>query len=238
MKHATAKASRPSRSAAKPMRTAAKKVDARSAPKKSALRSPPPPKAVSRPSLTPMPTIARPVRQPEQTLARSFYYCDLHVGDELPFLVRGPIDRLQIARFSGAVDDYNPLHLDEQRARAAGFPGVLAPPLMTLAFSSQQVMGWLRRGRLVRFGARFVKLLWPGDTVTCRARVAALRKEDGLCFAELDLWAENHRGELVLRGSAVAELVESQADAPRTLAEGLRFSAHPPASSRPKPRRR
>ena len=38
---------------------------------------------------------------------------------------------------------------------------------------------------------------------------SSLRKEAGACYADVELWAENQKGELVLRGQATCELYES-----------------------------
>ena len=52
--------------------------------------------------------------------ARQLYFEAVKVGDELPPLVKPPVDRLQIARYAGAAQDWNPLSVDEQHARNAG----------------------------------------------------------------------------------------------------------------------
>lgn len=52
-------------------------------------------------------------------LTRQLYFEGVKVGDELPPLVKPPVDRIQIARYAGASQDYSPLHVDEQFARAA-----------------------------------------------------------------------------------------------------------------------
>jgi len=60
-----------------------------------------------------------------------------------------------------------------------------------------------------KLGARFIKIVWPGDELTCHGRIAELRRETGACYADVELWAENQKGELVLRGQATCELYES-----------------------------
>ena len=50
--------------------------------------------------------------------------------------VRGtePVNRPMIRHWVEAMGDYNPVYLDEEAARAAGFPGVIAPPTMLQAW--------------------------------------------------------------------------------------------------------
>lgn len=140
-------------------------------------------------------------------LARQLYFEAVKSGDELPPLVKAPIDRLQIARYAGASGEFNPLSLDEIRARNAGFPSVIVPGMLAMGFAGELVVDWLRGARLRRFSARFVKMIWPGDVLTCRGRVAERRfGEPGSYFVDIDLSVENQRGELVLRGQVTAQL--------------------------------
>ncbi len=146
-------------------------------------------------------------------LARQLYFEAVKVGDELPPLVKPPVDRSQIARFAGATGDYGPLHVDEPFARNAGFPSVLVPGMLAMAFLGELVTDWLRGARVRRFGARFVKIVWPGDVVTVRGRVADRRFESGGRYAvDIEVWGENQRGELVVRGAVTAQLYYSADD--------------------------
>jgi acyl dehydratase len=179
------------------------------APKKAAPRSMSPP--TKKPSQVPALTPAKQVQQPKQSLARSFYWSELRVGDDLPPLTKPAIDRVQIVRYASASGDFNRLHLDEPFAHALGFPGLFAPGMLAMGFVGQLLTAWLRRGHVRRLFARFVKIVWPGDELTCRGRIAELRRDAGACYADVELWAENQKGELVLKGQATCELYESPA---------------------------
>ena len=149
-------------------------------------------------------------------LARQLYFEAVKVGDELPPLVKPPVDRSQIARFAGATGDYGPLHVDEPFARNAGFPSVLVPGMLAMGFLGELVTDWLRGARVRRFGARFVKIVWPGDVVTVRGRVADRRFEaSGRYAVDIEVWGENQRGELVVRGAVTAQLYYSAEDETR-----------------------
>jgi acyl dehydratase len=158
-----------------------------------------------------MPALTAPkqVQQPKQSLARSFYWTELRVGDDLPPLTKPAIDRVQIVRHASSSGDFNRLHLDEPYAHSLGFPGMFAPGMLAMAFVGQLLTAWLRRGHVRKLSARFIKIVWPGDELTCRGRIAELRKDHGACYADVELWAENQKGELVLRGQATCELYES-----------------------------
>jgi acyl dehydratase len=145
--------------------------------------------------------------------ARQLYFEAVKVGDELPPLVKPPIDRVQVARYAGAALDWNPLSVDEQHARNAGFPGALVPAMVSMGFLGELVVDWVRGARLKKFQARFVKIVWPGDVLTVRGRVVDRRFEAGGRYVvDIEVWAENQRGELVVRGLATFQLYYSAED--------------------------
>ncbi|MGC4114012.1 MAG: MaoC/PaaZ C-terminal domain-containing protein [Myxococcales bacterium] len=144
---------------------------------------------------------------------KRLYLESLRIGDELPSLVKPAIDRVQIARFAGAANDFNPMHIDETQAKTAGMPSVFAHSLLPMSFMSQFLTDWLRGGRLTRLAVRFVKLVWPGDVLSCKGRVLARRRdEQGRYFVDVDLWAENQKGELVLKGHSTGQIYYNAED--------------------------
>src|SRR6266446_3532014 len=145
----------------------------RSAPPPSVKKAEAPPRGM--PALTP----PKQVQEPKQSLARSFYWSELRVGDDLPPLTKPAIDRVQIVRYAASSGDFNRLHLDEPYAHAVGFPGLFAPGMLAMAFVGQLLSAWLRRGHVRKLSARFIKIVWPNDELTCRGRIAELRKDAG-----------------------------------------------------------
>jgi acyl dehydratase len=197
---------------------------------RSGFAAPPLPRAPARPGGA----------KPQRQLTRSFYWSELRVGDDLPQLTKPAIDRLQIARYAGAAGDFNRLQLDEPFAHALGFRSTFAPGALAMGLVGQLLTNWLKRGHVRRLAARFVKIIWPGDELTCRGRVSELRKEKGACYADLELWAENQKGELVLRGQASCELYETPGSAPSAVGapfSGARAGA-PSVGAKPQPRRK
>jgi acyl dehydratase len=148
--------------------------------------------------------------------ARQLYFEAVKVGDELPPLVKPPVDRLQIARYVAAAQDWNPLYIDEPHAKNAGFPSALAPGMIAMGFLGELAAEWVRGARMRKFQARFVKIVWPGDVLTARGRVVERRFEEGGRYSmDLELWAENQRGELVVKGSATFQLYYNADDEAR-----------------------
>jgi acyl dehydratase len=57
---------------------------------------------------------------------------ELQVGDEIPEVKVTP-DKYLTARYAGASGDFNPIHIDEEFARAVGLPGRILHGLWTMA---------------------------------------------------------------------------------------------------------
>jgi acyl dehydratase len=147
---------------------------------------------------------------------RQLHFEAVKVGDELPPLVKSPVDRLQIARYVGAAGDYNPLYVDEPYARSAGFPSTRAPGMIAMGFLAELACDWVRGARLRRFQSRFVKIIWPNDVLTARGRVTERRFEPGGVYSvDIEVWAENQKGELMARGLATFQLYYSAEDEAR-----------------------
>ena len=128
------------------------------------------------------------------------------VGTDLPPLVKGPITRDDLKRYAAASGDPNPMHLDEEFARNAGYPGVFAHGMLSMGYLGEFLVQAGGVGSIRRFKARFAKLTWPGDVVTCQGRVAAVRDEGAARLVECDIWTENQEGERKLVGTALLAL--------------------------------
>jgi acyl dehydratase len=144
--------------------------------------------------------------------ARKLYFESIRVGDELPALAKAPVDRVQLSRYAGASGDYNPVHVDEVYAKSVGMPSVYAPGMLIMGMLGQLISDWARGGQLRRYNVRFIKMVWPGDTVVCKGRVSDRHGTGGRYFVEIDLWAENQRGELLMKGQSVIQLFYSLED--------------------------
>ena len=94
----------------------------------------------------------------------------LAVGDSTEQLLVDDLTRTQIVQYAGVSGDYNPLHTDEVFAKeVAGYPSVFAHGMLTMGITGRVLTDWVGDGRLLSYGVRFVKQVWPGDTLTARA---------------------------------------------------------------------
>ncbi len=134
------------------------------------------------------------------------YFEDIAVGDEIPALVKGPIQQIQLTRYAGASGDFNPIHQDDEFARAAGMGGVFAHGMLSMGFVGQAITDWAGAGTVRKIGVRFTALVRLKDTVTCKGRVLAKSSTGDTHLVDLDVWAETQRGEKVVSGKATVSL--------------------------------
>ena len=117
------------------------------------------------------------------------------------------LTRTQIVQYAGASGDYNPLHTDELYAReVAGYPGMFAHGMLTMAMTARALTDWVGDGVLTSYGVRFKSQVWPGDELTARVTVAAIREQDGEHVVDLTVTTTNPEGEEVVAGTATARL--------------------------------
>jgi len=132
---------------------------------------------------------------------------DLSVGDSYSELIVDDLSRTQIVQYAGASGDYNPVHSDEKFVtEVAGYPTVFAHGMLTMGMTGRMLTNYVGDGRLTYYGVRFVNQVWPGDTLTARAEVTAIREEDGDTLIDLEIVTRNQDERPVLTGNATARV--------------------------------
>jgi acyl dehydratase len=103
-------------------------------------------------------------------------YSDVSEGEELkPWSY--DVGRLNLVMYAGASGDFNPIHWNEQFAKAVGLPDVISHGMFTMARIGQFVTDWTGDpGAVKRFKTRFTQpVVVPNDTgnkVTVSGKVA------------------------------------------------------------------
>jgi len=120
------------------------------------------------------------------------------------------VGREKIREYARAVGETNPVHLDLEAAREAGYADLVAPPMFTVVYSSPAVGPpifdpeiELNFARMVHgsqdfeWGAQVV----AGDEITTTASVKDIHEEDGRGYYVFESLSVNQRGEQVCRGT-------------------------------------
>jgi len=130
-------------------------------------------------------------------------YDGVQVGDALPELDAGTVDRLTLALYCGASGDHNPIHVDIDFARQAGLDDVFAHGMLSMAWLARVVTGWVPQRAIRNLSTRFVAITHVGDRITCSGTVAEKLPQRQVRLA---LAARDQSGIVKLAGEAIVEL--------------------------------
>jgi acyl dehydratase len=126
-------------------------------------------------------------------------------GDQHGVVVVEDLKRTMLVQYAGVSGDYNPVHTDEIFAtQVAGYPTVFAHGMLTMGLTGRMLTDYVGDGCLTRYGVRFMRQVFPGDTLTATATVTGIREENGGHIVDLDVVTVNQDGAEVLKGYASA----------------------------------
>ena len=117
------------------------------------------------------------------------------------------LTRTQIVQYAGVSGDYNPLHTDEIFAtQVAGYPTVFAHGMLTMGMTGKMITNLIGDGNLKNFGVRFTNQVWPGDTLTTKAKIVSIERNSDTVLINFELVTENQNKVPVITGSALATI--------------------------------
>ena len=120
------------------------------------------------------------------------------------------VGREKIREYAYATGESNPLHLDLDAARAAGYRDLVAPPMFAVVYAAPAVAPGLFDpevgidfARMVHGGQEFV---WgppvvAGDEVATEVEVKDIADRGGLLFYVFETRSTNQQGETVCTGT-------------------------------------
>jgi len=120
------------------------------------------------------------------------------------------VGREKVREYALAVGETNPVHLDPQAARAAGYADVIAPPMFAVVYSAP-CMGpaifdpavGMNFAMMVHGGQEFA---WgppvvAGDEITTTVSVKSISEKGGMGFYVFESVSRNQRDETVCTGT-------------------------------------
>lgn len=133
------------------------------------------------------------------------YFEDVKEGEEAPVLSH-VLDRTDLVRYAGASYDFNPMHHDEVKAKAAGQPSVFGHGMFSMGFLGTAITDFVGIGNVRRYQVRFSKQTWPDEKLSTRIVVVGKRTQGDESLVDLDVRLVNEDGEEKVVGSATAAL--------------------------------
>jgi 3-hydroxybutyryl-CoA dehydratase len=115
------------------------------------------------------------------------------------------VDPYRPVYYAAASGDFNPIHIDANVGRAAGYSGVILQGMCTFAWLADACARYFGDpARVRRVRARFTKPVQVGDVITFSGRCAAVRDRT----VKVEVTATNQRGEEVLKGATAEATFE------------------------------
>jgi acyl dehydratase len=109
---------------------------------------------------------------------------DVAVRQGLPELTR-VVTREDVKAYADAGGDANPLHQDDDVARAAGFPGIVAHGMFTMGHLAACVSRWAGGPeRVRRLSAQFRAPVYMGEEIVAGGRVRSVDTNEGVALVE------------------------------------------------------
>ena len=131
----------------------------------------------------------------------------IKIGDTFEEVIVDNLTRTQIVQYAGVSGDYNPLHTDEIFAtQVAGYPTVFAHGMLTMGMTGKMITNLIGDGNLKNFGVRFTNQVWPGETLTTKAKIVSIERNSDTVLINFELVTENQNKVPVITGSALATI--------------------------------
>ena len=126
----------------------------------------------------------------------------LSPGDAIPPFVR-TTDLGHWNRYAAVNDEFIPLHMDAEAARAAGLPDVFGMGNLRLAYLHNLLHAWLAGGGdIVELSCEFRGLNFKGDVLTTHGRVIRSERVRSGRVVHVEIGVANQRGEETTPGEA------------------------------------
>ena len=127
---------------------------------------------------------------------------ELVAGARLPERTFGPVTATDIVRYQGASGDMNPIHHDDEFARAAGFPASISAGMLGAGWLAAYCTEYLGEETVRRFRTRFSAVVYRGDRLTASAEVVRRFEQDREPRVELAIQLRKDDGCVVTSGTA------------------------------------
>jgi acyl dehydratase len=120
------------------------------------------------------------------------------------------VGREKVKEYASAVGERNPIHIDHEAARQAGFADVVAPPMFAVVYCSRAITPPIFDPEvgidfaLMVHGSqefRWGPLVVAGDEITTTVTVTDISERGGMGFYVFETVSQNQRGDTVCTGT-------------------------------------
>jgi hypothetical protein len=150
-------------------------------------------------------------------MAKQLYYENVEVGADVTPLAKIATTRM-LVQWAGASGDFNPLHYEDDFAKAIGVGAPIVHGALKRAWLGQLMTDWIgEHGVLKKLSCQYRGMDYPrkmktieeandGETWWCKGKVAKKYKAGDEYLIECAIWVENGKGEKTTPGAALVAL--------------------------------
>jgi acyl dehydratase len=78
--------------------------------------------------------------------------------------------------------------------------------MLTMGMTGRVVTNAFGAANVKKYGVRFTNQVWPGDDLTGKAVIEAIREEGGETLVDLAITTTNQKGDVVVMGNATGRV--------------------------------
>ena len=119
---------------------------------------------------------------------------------------------LEWGRFAGANEEYVAIHEDDEAGIKSGLPGGIGMGNLRFSYVQNMLSDWVgEAGWIKKVSLQYRGMNLKNDWVVCKGTVTGKYQQDGESLVELEVRAENGKGEVTAPGKAVVALPSRRA---------------------------
>ncbi|MEW6142338.1 MAG: MaoC/PaaZ C-terminal domain-containing protein [Chloroflexota bacterium] len=155
--------------------------------------------------------------KPELLRREQLLFNDVTEGTAISPLLKGPYTPVDMAKFASMYGDFYPGHYDSKWAvEIDRIPKAIVHGYQLVTHLSQLLTDWISPDGFIRKLSTQVRAqVFVGDSVTMKGIVQKKYIKDGESCLDCSVWGEKPDGTVVIQGTAVVILPDSQTVADR-----------------------
>ena len=130
-------------------------------------------------------------------------YSIAEIGDQLPPLTLGPINKDDLVLYANASGDQNPIHTDQDFAKKSGLPDVIAHGMLIMSYLGRLLTNSVPQYQIKNFNVQFSNMTYVNQKIICTGKVLEKNSIDGEEIVTVALKVEDQQGEKKIIGKAI-----------------------------------
>ena len=131
---------------------------------------------------------------------------NMEIGDKLPELKMKQITRSTLALYANASGDYNPIHIDIDFAKKAGFNDVIAHGMLIMGYLGVSLTNHINQENIKEYGVKFSSITNIGDLLRCNGVITKIKKKYNMKFIRIELKVIDQNNDIKLTGYSIIQI--------------------------------